>query len=176
MMDEVEKVTRETIKNGGVLATLYFDIHAKEKDGLQQLGAGFVNQMIQKEGVVYALGEIDEPIAGGGGKNWSSSIQVKLLARNFSVLAGLCIAHSPYNVEILRPDEIKMPLSEAHDLLAVMSATTAEYKKYIITKVAKPEDLAQINHELKVRAEMGKKVLEGKDKKEAEKDEKKGEK
>jgi hypothetical protein len=138
---------------------LYFDIHAKTKELVQELGTGFVNTLIQKPGVVFALGEIDEPTGGGEGKNWSSSIEVKILTKNFSVLTAICIAHSPYSVEILRPDEIKLPLSEVHELLGTISATTAEYKRYILTKISKPEELLGMQEDLRKRAEMGKKIL-----------------
>ncbi len=169
-MDEVEKVTKDTIKDGGVLALLYFDIHAKTKEDVQALGAGFVNQIIQQQGVVYALGEIDEPVGGQAGKNWSSNVQIKVLVKDFRTLGHICLSHSPFTVEILRPDEIKLQLSDAHELLGMMAATTADYKKYIVTKIAKPEELAQIHADLKARAEMGKKILERKNEESEKKD------
>lgn len=158
-MNDVEKLTKDTVNDGGVLAMLYFDIHAKSKELVQELGTGFINGLIQKEGVVFALGEIDEPVDNGEGKNWSSSITVKILTKNFLTLGAICMAHSPFTVEIVRPDDIKLPLNQAHELLGVMSATTAEYKRYILTKLAKPEEKAQIEKNLKMRAEMGKKIL-----------------
>jgi hypothetical protein len=164
-MGDVEKLTRDTVAGGGVLAMLYFDIHAKTKELVQELGTGFVNSIIQKPGVVFALGEIDEPAGGEEGKNWSSSIEVKVLTKDFSSLAAICMAHSPYTVEILRPDEIRLPLSQAHELLGTMSAVTAEYKRYILTKLSKPEELLQLQENLRKRAEMGKKLLK-KEKKE----------
>jgi hypothetical protein len=157
---EAEKLTKDTIKNGGVLAMLYFDIHAKTKESLQELGTGFINSIIQRPMVVFAYGEIEEPLDGGEGKNWSSSISVKVLTKDFSSLGALCMAHSPFTVEILRPDEIKLSLAEAHDLLSYMAATSAEYKRYILTKIAKPEELTGLNDALKTRAEMGRKMLE----------------
>ena len=163
-MSDAEKLTRDTVANGGVLAMLYFDIHASSKEAVQELGTGFITNIIHRPGVVFALGEIDEPIGGEAGKNWSSSIEVKVLTKDFIALANICMAHSPFTVEILRPDEIKLPLSQAHDLLGAVSATTAEYKKYIITKLAKPDELAQMQDNLKKRAAMGKKILDKKDK------------
>lgn len=160
-MSDIEKKTKDAIKNGGVLAMLYFDIHAKSKETLQQIGTGFINQVIQKEGVIYGLGEIDEPVGGEEGKNFSSSISLKILTRDFKTLSGLCMSHSPFTVEILRPDEITLTLSQAHELLGLLSATTAEYKRYILTKIAKPEEIERINENMKKRAEMGEKILKG---------------
>jgi len=158
-MGDVEKLTKETIANGGILAMLYFDLHAKTKELVQEIGTGFIDSLVKKDGVVFALGEIDEPVGGGEGKNWTSSVSVKILTKNFATLAGICMAHSPFSVEILRPDEIRLPLNQAHDLLGTISAASAEYKRYIITKIAQPDELAQVHENLRRRAEMGKKIL-----------------
>ena len=160
---DVKKVTDDAIKNGGVLAMLYFDLHAADKESAQQLGTGFVNHLIKTDGVIYALGEIDEPISGGEGKNFSTSISVKILCKDFIILSSLCLTHSPFNVEIIRPDEIYLPLNVVHEVLGLMAATTAEYKKYILTKIAKPDELREFQEQLKVRAELGKKILEKKE-------------
>ncbi len=159
MAEDIEKLTRRTVENGGVLAMLYFDIHATTKESLVDLGKGFINEMIHKPGVIFALGEIEEPVDGGQGKNWSSSIELKMLVNNFATLGAICMAHSPYTIEILRPDEIRLSLSDAHDLLSTMSAVTAEYKKYIVTKLSTPEEIAEMQANLKRRAEMGKNII-----------------
>ncbi|MGV8085239.1 MAG: hypothetical protein ACP5N9_03230 [Candidatus Bilamarchaeum sp.] len=161
-MDDIEKLTKDTVKNGGVLSILYFDIHAKTKEAVQELGTGFINTIIHRPGVVYALGEIDEPLGGEEGKNWSSSISVKVLTKDFNILSLICMAHSPFTVEILRPEEIKLSISATQELLANMGATTAEYKKLIVTKLSSKEEIAQMQEDLKKRAEMGKKILDKK--------------
>lgn len=158
-MSDAEKLTKDTVASGGILAMLYFDIHARTKELVQELGVGFVNTLIRKDGVVFALGEIDEPKGGEEGKNWSATVEVKILTKDFATLAGICMTHSPYTVEILRPDEIRLPLSAAHELLGTMSATTAEYKKYILVKLSKPEEVLQLQENLRRRADMGKKIL-----------------
>lgn len=159
----IREITEKTIKDRGVLALLYFDIHAATKEDVQNLGVGFVNHVLKTPGVVYALGEIDEPVAGGEGKNYSSSIEVKLLTKDFITLSYLCLTHSPFTVEILKPNAINLQLSEAHELLGLLGATTAEYKKAILSKISKPEELAEMQRQLKLRAEMGKKILEKKE-------------
>ncbi|NYZ77302.1 hypothetical protein H0O02_03225 [Candidatus Micrarchaeota archaeon] len=159
---DVQKTTEKTIRDGGILAMLYFDLHAATKEAAQQLGTGFVDHLIKTPGVVYALGEIDEPLEGGEGKNCSTSIAVKILTKDFLTLAMLCMNNSPFSVEILRPDEIRLPLNQVHELLGTLAATTAEYKKYIVTKIAKPEEIAEFQRQLGIRAELGKKILEKK--------------
>lgn len=162
MAKDVEKLTKKTIDNGGVLALLYFDIHGKTEEKVKEIGTGFVNHLIQREGVVFALGEIEKPVSGGEGKNWSSSIQVKILTKSFSELMAICIDNSPFSLEILRPDEIILPLSEAHEVLSTVSATAAQYKRYIISKLSDPGQLAVYENALRKKAEMGKKLLKKK--------------
>ena len=161
-MTDYEKLTRDTVKEGGVLALLYFDIHAATKEAVQDLGTGFINEIIHKPGVVFALGEIEEPMNNGEGKNWSTSIELKILVKDFATLAGLCMAHSPFSIEILRPDEIKFSVTDAQTVLGTISAASAEYKKFILTNLAKPEHMAGIHETLAKRAEMGKRLLEKK--------------
>ena len=70
----VDEVTNETIKNGGVLAYLYFDLHATKSDVLQQLGVAVVHKMLNERGVVFALGEIEKPMETDG--VFSTSVQI----------------------------------------------------------------------------------------------------
>ncbi|MFH1394447.1 MAG: hypothetical protein ABII71_03750 [Candidatus Micrarchaeota archaeon] len=162
-MVDAEKLTKDTINNGGVLALLYFDIHAKDKEAVQTLGAGFVKHLLENPGVAFALGEIDEPVEAEEGQNCSSSIEVKLLTKDFLTLANICMENSPFTVEILRPDTIELPLDKAHHLLGNIAATTAEYKRMILTKVASPAEMAEFQKQMKARAEMGKRILQKKE-------------
>lgn len=154
---DMEKVTKLALKNGGVLATLYFDIHTRTKDKAQEIGAGFVERLLGEPGVIYAVGEIEEPIQEGD--LFSTPIQVKVLSRSFTHLANLCAVHSPFSIEILQPDEIRLQLSEAHDVLANIATTTSDYKKYIVEKLATPEEREKYQKILEKRAELGKKIL-----------------
>ena len=51
-MEDAEKLTRDTIKNGGVLAMLYFDIHARTKpvcanDCAEDASGEYVHQHVE---------------------------------------------------------------------------------------------------------------------------------
>ena len=156
-MNNVEKTTSKTIKEGGVLAVLYFDIHTRSKEKAQELGAGFVQQLLKEPGVVYAVGEIDEPVQDDD--LFSTYVQVKILVKSFSGLVNICAIHSPFNVEILKPDEIVLPLNSAHDTLMNISTVTSDYKKYILERVTKPEEMERYKKILEAKAELGKKIL-----------------
>lgn len=162
---DVKKLTEKTLKDGGVLATLYFDIHAQTKEDVQKLGTGFVQHLIQLPNVVYAVGEIEEPLPSEDGKNFSSYIEVKLLAKNFFTLANICLVYSPFSVDVQKPEEIKLSLHSANELLMHLSLASAEYKKTFLTRLATQEELAEFQRQMAARAEMGKKLLEKKEEK-----------
>ena len=160
-MTDIDKLTKDTIAKGGVLAMLYFDLHGTSKETLQALGAGFVDKVLKEHGVVYALGEISDPIEQE--KLFSTSFQVKLLTKSFADLTRLCASYSPFSVEILRPDKLELSVEQAHELLVQLSNATYEYKKYILERVAKPEEAERYKQSLKNKIEVGKKILEMKD-------------
>ncbi|MCX6768402.1 MAG: hypothetical protein NTY83_00980, partial [Candidatus Micrarchaeota archaeon] len=74
---DIGKLIEKTVKDGGVLALLYFDLHGNQKEALQKLGVGFVQKILQEQGVKYAQGEIDEPMESGG--IVSTSVEIKVL-------------------------------------------------------------------------------------------------
>jgi len=157
-MGDIDKLTRDTIANGGVLAMLYFDIHGSSKEMLNNLGTGFIDKLLKEPGVVYALGEIQEPFEKDN--LYSTSIEAKVLVKQFSHLVAICASYSPFSVEILRPDRIDLTLDKAHELLMQISTITFEYKKYIIERVAKPAEIEQYKKSLANKIEIGKRRLE----------------
>jgi hypothetical protein len=159
---DVDKLTNDGINKGGVLAILYFDLHSKNKDGLTQLSAGFVETIIKTPGVTYALGEIDEPIENKG--IFSTSVEVKVLAKSFLDLVNLCSTYTPIAIEILRPNEIKLSLDKVHELLMSVSSNWFAMKKFVTERTSTKEDLEQYRKYLENRVSMGKKLLEEKKK------------
>ncbi len=159
-MTDIEKLTKDTINKGGVLAMLYFDLHNKDKDDLQALATSFVDNILKQEGVVTAYGEIEEPLEQEG--IFSTSIEVKLLAKDFLSLLNVCSVFNPLTVEILRPNDIKLTLDKAHELLMSVSANWFNIKRYITEKVSSKEDVAHFKKYLENRLEVGKRMLEKK--------------
>ncbi|MFH2106848.1 MAG: hypothetical protein ABII22_06310 [Candidatus Micrarchaeota archaeon] len=163
MANEVEKVTKETVEKGGVLALLYFDLHGKDKSKLSELGVGFVNQVLKEPGVVFALGEINEPEERND--MFSTSLQLKVLCKSFLSITNLCEKYSPFSLEILKPDKLVFTIDSAQELLMNISTTTFEYKKHIIEKLSSPEELEGYRSALANKLEMGKKLFQKGEKK-----------
>ena len=161
-MSEVDKLTEKTVEEGGVLALLYFDIHGTEKDTLVQLSTGMVKKILEQPGVVFARGDIDEPMESEG--LFSTSLELKVLTQNVASLAELCANFSPFSLEILEPQEFRVPVPHMQDLFMFISSHTHDYKKYILQKMSPPEKGAEYAKNLHARAELGKKLLEKKKK------------
>lgn len=119
-----------------------------------------MQKLISEEGVVYAMGEIDEPMENKD--VFSSSVEVKILTKGMPSLAKLCGMYSPFSIEVLRPDEVRMTVDQAHALLMDIAVNNYELKKLIIEKVYKPEDLAVFKRAMEGRLEVGKRLLEKK--------------
>lgn len=154
---DIEKLIEKTVKDGGVLALLYFDLHGNQKEALQNLGVGFVQKLLQEPGVLYAQGEIDEPMESGG--LFSTSIEVKVLTANIPTLARLCGSYSPFSIEILKPGEFVLSVADLHEILMFFGATTHDYRKYITERVATPEERERYKRTIEQRIKMGEKLI-----------------
>lgn len=161
-MVDVEKLTKDTINKGGMLCMLYFDLHSDNKDKLQQLATGFVDSILKQDGVVTAYGEIEEPIEKED--TFSTTIEVKILTKDFLSLMAVCSVFNPLTVEILRPNEVKLSIDKAHDLLMNVSTNWFNIKKYITERVSSKEEVESFRKYIENRLEVGKRILEEKDK------------
>ncbi|MCK4319040.1 hypothetical protein KAW38_00530 [Candidatus Micrarchaeota archaeon] len=157
---DIKKLTEKTINDGGILALLYFDVHGNNKDAMVQMATAFIGKIVKEKGVVYALGEIDEPMENDG--MLSTSIELKVLTVDFLTLTKLCADYSPFSLEILKPNDIHLPIDMIHELLLSISTTTLNYKKYILDKVASEEEKQNYALQIKNKVELGKKLLEKK--------------
>lgn len=160
-MNQVDKVTEKAVQEGGVLALLYFDLHGTDKETLVNLGTGLVQKILKEKGVIFARGEIDEPMENEG--LFSTSIELKVLTEDVVSLAEMCANFSPFSLEILEPQEFRLPVSHMQDLFMFVSSNAHDYKKYILQKLSTPEKAAEYAKTLHHRAELGKKMREKKE-------------
>lgn len=161
-MSEVDKVTEKAVGEGGILALLYFDLHGQDKEALVQLAAGFVQKMLGEEGVIFAKGEIDEPMESEG--LFSTSLEVKILMKDVTSMAELCASYCPFSLEVLEPQEFRIPISHMQDLLMFVASNSHDYKKYIFEKVSPGEQKEAFRKNLRSREEIGKRLIEKKKK------------
>ncbi|MGC8669760.1 MAG: hypothetical protein ACP5TL_01240 [Candidatus Micrarchaeia archaeon] len=165
---ELEELTDEKVSKGGILVKLYFDMQNTDKEKLQPLMTELINEHLMKEtGVVYCYGSIDEPIENKG--VYITNAVVTMLIENIVPLVGIALRYSPAGIEVLRPSkEVVLKISNLQSLLMDLSMFSLEYSKYVLEKVLKPEDIANINKQIENRLEIGKKLMESAKKKEDE--------
>ena len=154
----VSEITDEAIANGAFLTLLYFDLHAKSAEETKNLMVGFLARLAKEKGVIYALGEIDQPIERGG--VWSTWAEVKLLAQDFATLVRLASQYSPIGVEILRPGKVELQLADAQAILLDVSQTSQNFTRLIMERVLSEEEKAEFTKKMEARAELGAKLLQ----------------
>ncbi len=163
-MNQVDEVTDKTINEGGILAKLYFDMHGKDKDGLQLLLTDLVSEKLLKaSGVVYAYGSIEEPIELEPGL-YSTMAIVTTLFKDLKSLLMVAFTFSPAGIEVLRPEKIyELPISKIHDIVLDLSSISLSYSEFILKNVLSKEDYEKIEKEMELRKKSIKEFLSPKD-------------
>jgi hypothetical protein len=164
--NDVERVTSETIAKGGILVRFYFDMQDKDKEKLQPLMVNLVNEQLMKEpGVVYVYGSIEEPIEKQG--VYTTSGIITMLFSSFAPLVGIAFKYAPAGLEIIKPEkEMRFRTNELQSILMDLSQISMDYSKFILEKVLKPEDLEIVKKQMENRADVSKKFLDERKKKE----------
>jgi len=153
----VEQITEEAIRSGGYLTLLYFDIHGKSEESVKSVMVGFIGKLTRENGVIYAVGEIDNPMEKGG--VYSTWAEVKLLAQDFAALVKICTQYSPIGVEILKPERVSLSLGEAQGVLLDISQTSQNFTRLIMDKVLSAEEKEAFSKKMEQREELGKRLL-----------------
>jgi hypothetical protein len=156
----VDEITDEAVEQGGYLAMVYFDLHAPTSDEVKNIMVGFIGRLTKEPGVIYAVGEIDQPVEKDG--LFSTWAEVKLLAKDFSTLVRVSSQYSPIGVEILRPEEVRLSLGEAQGMLLDISQTSLNFTRMIMERVLSKEEVEEYKKKMGQRSELGKKLLEKK--------------
>ncbi len=160
---DVDVVTEENVRNGGLLVKMYFDMQHKDKDKLKPLMVDLVNNRLMKEkGVVYCYGAVAEPIENKD--TFITNARVTVLVQNFTALVNIVFNYAPAGIEIIKPEKsVEFKVAELQGILIDLSQISVGYSKYILEKVLTPEEKQDIAKSLESRAELGKKMLEKKD-------------
>ena len=156
----VDEMTDDAIREGGYLAMVYFDLHGTTSEAVKNLMVGFIGKLTREPGVIYAVGEIDQPMEKEG--IFSTWAEVKLLASDFPTLVKIAAQYSPIGVEILRPDEVKMNLGEAQGSLLDISQTSQNFTRLIMERMLTDGEKKDYATKLSQRMELGKKLFEKK--------------
>ena len=156
----VDEITDDAIREGGYLAMVYFDLHGTTSEAVKNIMVGFIGKLTREPGVIYAVGEIDQPIEKEG--MFSTWAEVKLLAEDFPALVRISAQYSPIGVEILRPEEVRMNLGEAQSTLLDISQTSQNFTRLIMEKMLTDGEKKDYATKMSQRMELGKKLFEKK--------------
>jgi hypothetical protein len=156
---DLRKITQEKISQGGILAKMYFDVQDKDRERLQPILTDLIHEHLMKErGVVYCYGVIEEPLKMD--EFYVTSATVTLLLENIASLVHVAFNYTPIGIEIEKPEkELIMKVSELQALALDVSTISTTYSKYILEKVLKPEDAAEIVKRLENRVKIGKDLM-----------------
>lgn len=162
--NDVEEVTEKALRRGGILAKLYFDMHAAAESDLQAVMADLINdKLLKANGVVYCFGSIDETIKNGD--LYTTSAIVTTLVDSLENLANVVFTFAPVAIEVIKPEgQYILKQSELQNMLIALSSISVNYSEYIFKRVLKAEDYEKIKGDMKAREELGKKIMEKKDK------------
>lgn len=158
MSTSVDELNDKIVGKGGLLATMYFDIHGNSPEVIQNSMVDMIGRLTQEIGVVYATGEIEKPIEYE--KMYSTCAEVKLLVKDLNSLINVCFRYGPIGVDLLRPEELKLNIPQLHEILLNVSQTSQEYAQFMYNKIMTPEDKVSFNKQLINRAELAKRIIE----------------
>ena len=156
---EVNEVTDKAIRRGGILARLYFDMQSSKPEDLQPLMVDLINnKLLKAPGVIYGSGSIDEPMKLKDVH--STNAIVTVLFNDLGALINVVFNFAPIGVDIIKPErEFSIKTGELNTVMVALSQISAEYSKYILTRVLSKDELDKVNKELEVRQEMGAKLM-----------------
>ena len=154
----VDEITDDAIREGGYLVNAYFDLHASTEEAVKTLMVGFISKLTKEEGVIYAVGEIDQ--AEKKDDMYSTWACVKLLAKDFPVLVRISVQYSPIGWEILRPQEVRLSIGEVQSALIDISQFSQNFTRLIMEKTLSKEEAQKYARKMMERAELGRKLLD----------------
>jgi len=165
---EVEEVTQKALDKGGLLVKLYFDMESAKQEELQPLMVDLINNRWMKSaGVIYCFGAIDEPMKLK--ETYSTSATVNVLFKDLWSLVSVMFSFTPAGVEIIKPArEYVLKPNDLQALLLNVAQISLEYSNYILNRVLKKEDYDKISDQMKAREELGKKLMEERQRKQEE--------
>ncbi|RME78938.1 MAG: hypothetical protein D6769_03675 [Methanobacteriota archaeon] len=150
------KKTEEVVKEGGILARLYFDIHAKDAASLKDLAVGFSATLDKEEGVIFAISEIEEPLEDE--KSFSTYITATVLFDSFISFIKFVVKVNPLSVEIIKPEEVTLKSVDVAESALYISSVIHDMKIKMYKGTLTPQEKLYVEETVKKRAELGKKL------------------
>lgn len=155
-MKKFEALKHKVVDNGGYFVHFYFDMHANEKENLQNIMVGFVGKITKEPGISMAVAEIDEPLETDG--TFSTTSRVSILANSFGDLIRLTQTYTPIAIEIEEPLDAKIDAGQMQQALMGISTTNQELTQHILTTTMTAEQKKKFEKQMGIKAQFGKDI------------------
>ena len=156
---KLEELIKEAVKYGAVHSTFHFDVHGKEAQAVKDTLVDVLARLTNEEGILYAKGEVEEPI-GSEAEGYTSTAEAKVLTENFALTLKISMRYGPAAVEIIEPHSLKLGVQEMQDLLLSASEISKQYASYVVEKLWGKEELEKYKERVEKQIEQGRKLRE----------------
>ena len=154
----VHELTEQTLKDGGLLAVMYFDMHGKSPEAIKNLLVEFLSRIADDPLTVWTYGEIEKPELYEG--VYSTYAEVKVLVKNLRDLVNLVLKYAPLGIEIVKPHEKKLSIGELQTILMDLSTFSSNFTAMYLKKGLTEEKKREYARNMKIREEIGRKLIE----------------
>jgi len=154
----IQELTDETIRDGGFLVIMYFDMHGNSPDEIKHLLVEFLSRIANDPLTVWTYGEIEKPELFEN--MYSTYAEVKVLVRNIMDLVNLVLKYAPLGIEILKPNTKKLSAGEIQTILMDLSTFSSNFTAMYLKKGLTDEKKKEYARNMKIREEIGRKMIE----------------
>lgn len=154
-----EEIIEKTIKEGGVMAEIFFDLHGSSPDIVKNLMVDTVSKLTQEPGVVFAYGEIEKALEHEE-RMYSTFATCRVLAKDLESLLNVCMKYAPMSVEILKPHTMKVDAGTLQRLMLNAATFSYNFTEMYLKKALSDADRIEYAKKMKMRERLGKKILE----------------
>jgi hypothetical protein len=154
--------TEEVVKNGGLLAQLFFDFHGTSKESVENTCIGFSSTLNKEEGVIFSISEIEKPIEQEG-SIYSTYMKASILFVDFQSFCNFITKYTPISIEIIKPEEFKIKNIDLANSLLIFSNVLYDLKLKIYTSLLSENEKKIIEETVKKREELGKILKKGRE-------------
>lgn len=157
-IDEAQKdpkfreLVEKSIDHGAILSHLAFDTVGNTEELVKNTLVNFIGNLTTEQGVLYCKGEVHEVLKQE--ELFSGYAEVKILTKSFNDLVAVAIKYGPITVEIIKPSEVNLTLSEAQNIVLDASQAAQEFVNYIMQNIMVGEKGEEFKKILQAKSKM----------------------
>jgi hypothetical protein len=142
-----------------VLAEIYFDLHGSSSEIVKNIMTDTISKLTQEPGVVFAYGEIEDALEYENNL-YSTYAQGRVLAKDLESLLNICMKYAPMGIEIVKPHRMNVDAGTLQRLFLNAASFSYNFTEMYLRKTLTDKDKIEYGLKMKMREEMGKKLLE----------------